>query len=239
MSSRARASALLLGLLLALAPPPAALAQEPTLTAQVDATRIGVEDQVQLTVTATGSGGEPIPLPPLVNLSAVSGPFTSTQMSWVNGVTSQSRSATWVLQARSPGPARVGAVSLSLGGSKVSTAPIEIEVVKGRLAPQQPPASKRVRDPLRDPFEDPFEDLFQRRSQPGPEPKVRVQALASRTRLRVGEPLVLELVLDTQVSISDLQLVDAPQFPGFWSEDLEKKDAGPNGEAVVDRKSVV
>ncbi len=223
---------LVAALLLALAAP-GARAEGPVLRAEVDATKIGVEDQVQLTLTLEGGGGAELPLPPLENLRAVAGPFTSSQMSWVNGVTSQTRSATWVLQPRAVGKARVGAVTVDVEGGKRTSAPIEIEVVKGSLGPP-PQAQRRGRpDPFADPFGDPFGGLAPGRARRGPEPKVKIRALADRTKLHVGEPLVVEFVIDTQASVSDLQLVEAPQFPGFWSEDLEKRDGPPNGEAVT------
>lgn len=205
-------------------------AEGPSLRAEVDATKIGVEDQVQLTLTLSGGGGADLPLPPLVNLRAVAGPFTSSQMSWVNGVTAQTRSATWVLQPRSVGKARVGVVTVDVDGGKRSTEPIEIEVVAGSLGP--PSQAQRRGRP--DPFGDPFGGMTSGRARRGAEPKVRIRATADRTRLHVGEPLVVEFVIDTQASVSDLQLVEAPQFPGFWSEDLAKREGPPNGDPVTD-----
>ena len=57
----------------------------------------------------------------------------------------------------------------------------------------------------------------------------------SRTRLRVGEPLVLTYFLDTQTSVSDIQPKDAPQYAGFWAEDLERPQTRPFGRGRHDR----
>jgi hypothetical protein len=215
------------GLTGALALVPALASAAFTVRSEVDARRIGVQDQVQLTITIEGSGApDEITPPPLINLDVVGGPFQSTQVSIVNGRMSQSRSYTYVLQPRAAGTAEVGAVR---AGDQVAPA-IPIEVVAGTA---RPPAPQRP-DPFgMDPFGDPFEDIFGRRRGRTVAPKLLVQASPSRTRLRVGEPLVLTYWLLTQASVADLQFKEAPQFAGFWVEDLERPQASPAGEAVT------
>jgi BatD DUF11 like domain len=216
------------GLASALALVPA-LASAFTVRSEVDARRVGVQDQVQLTITVEGSDApDDIALPPLANLDAVGGPFQSTQMTIVNGRMSQSRSHTYVLQPRAVGKAEVGVVRV---GDQVASA-IAIEVVAGTA---RPPAQARP-DPFgMDPFGDPFEDFFGRRGRRGRAvaPRLLVQATPSRTRLHVAEPLVLTYFLDTQTSVADLQFKEAPQFAGFWVEDLERPKTSASGEAVT------
>jgi hypothetical protein len=73
----------------------------------VDARKIGVQDQVQLTITVEGTGApDEIALPALTNLEVVGGPYQSTQVSIVNGRISQSRSTTYVLGAGGEGGGR-------------------------------------------------------------------------------------------------------------------------------------
>lgn len=199
-----------------------------SLRSEVDATTIGVEDQVQLTITVEGAGGPEPTLPALENLQVAGGPFQSTQVSIVNGQMSQSRTWTFVLQPRSVGPAKVGAVRA--GGEEAPA--IAIEVVAGSVRPKAP---ARRADPFgMDPFgQDPLEDIVGRRRGRAAEPKLAMVASPSRTSLRVGEPLVLTYFLYTQVQVSDLQFKDAPQYTGFWVEDLERPEAAPSGEAAT------
>jgi hypothetical protein len=193
-----------------------------TLRTEVDARRIGVEDQLQLTITFEGGDApDEIPLPPLKNLEVASGPFQSSQMSIVNGRVSQSRSHTYVLRPKTVGNAEVGA--LTVAGQ---TAPaIAIEVVAGSIG--QRPAQRP------DPFRDPFEEMLGRSAGRTAAPKLRVTATASRLRLHVGEPLVLTYWIDTQTSVADLQFKDPPQFAGFWAEDLERPQSASAGEPVT------
>ena len=199
-----------------------------TLRSEVDARRIGVEDQLQLTITVEGSGApDEIPLPALANLEVVGGPFQSTQVSIVNGRMTQSRSFTYALQPRAVGKAEVGVVR---AGDQAAPA-IAIEVVAGSARPRAP----QRQDPFgMDPFGDPFEEMLgRRRGRAATQPKLLVEAVPSRTRLRVGEPLVLTYSLLTQTSVTDLQFKDPPQFAGFWVEDLERPPGTPSGEAAT------
>lgn len=206
------------------APAPAATF---TLRSEVDAHRVGVEDQLVLTVTLEGSN-LPVapPLPPLTNLQVLAGPSQSTQVSIVGSAMTQTRSTTWVLQPRAVGHAQIGEVK---AGDQVAPA-IPIEVVAGRLRPRE----ERRADPFdADPFADPFEQVFGRsRRRAGPAPKLFMEAVPSRSRLRVGEPLVLTYVLYTQTSVSDLQLGAPPQYTGFWVEELPAPQSPPTGEAA-------
>lgn len=201
---------------------PAAVRAEFTLRSEVDARKVGVQDQLQLTITVEGSGApDAIPLPALVNLDVVAGPFQSSQISIVNGRMSHSRSESYVLKPRAAGRAEVGAVQA--GGQ--SAPAIAIEVVAGSIRPREPERA--------DPFEqDPIEELLGRRRRPETL-RLLMEARPSRTRLRVGEPLVLTYWLYTQTSVGELQFKQAPQFAGFWVEDLERSREPPQGEPAT------
>jgi BatD DUF11 like domain len=207
---------------------PCLAAAEGTVRAEVDARKIGLGDQLQLTVSIEGSGFrllEDVALPRLQNLRAVGGPSLSTQVSLVNGAMSQSRISTWVLQPVAMGKAEIGPAKARFEDGEKTTEAISIDVVAGSIRPRRAPAP--------DPFgEDPFEALLGQRRGRVREPKLFVEAAVSRKRLHVGEPLLLTYWLYTQVSVSDLQFVDAPQYPGFWAEDLEKPPTPPQGEGA-------
>ncbi len=85
----------------------------------------------------------------------------------------------------------------------------------------QPDGRGRGMDPFGD---DPFAPFFgrdRRERRQVQAPKLYVEAVPARTRVHVGEPILLTYYVYTQVSISDLQFKDAPQYPGFWAEDVE------------------
>jgi BatD DUF11 like domain len=209
---------------------PLAAADDTRVRAEVDASRIGLEDQLELHVVVEGPADVvETPMPSaLKNLRLAGGPSVSQQFSFVNGATSQSRTFTYVLQPQAVGPAEVGALHVKLSSGEKLTQTIAVEVVAGSAKPR---ARNRRSDPFGD--EDPFASLFGRERRAATPPKLMVEAVPSRTRLHVGEPLLLVSYVYTQVSISDLQFKDPPQYPGFWSEDVELPKGPPRGETVT------
>jgi hypothetical protein len=198
--------------------------------ADVDARRLGLDDTLQLQLTIEGNAdlAQEVALPTLQNLRVAGGPSLSTQVSIVGGAMSQQRVYTWVLQPAAAGRAAIGAFTVQLRGGAKTTEPIEVEVVKGSI---QPPRQRQTRDPFGG--EDPFDRLFGGRSQRAVPLRAEVRATASRTRIHVGEPLLLTYFVYTQVSVADLRFAESPQYPGFWSEDLELPKNGPRGEAAT------
>jgi hypothetical protein len=209
-----------------------ALAQDGVeVRAEVDATKIGMEDTVELTVTLQGPArlASEVTLPALTNLRVVAGPSMSTQISWVNGAMTQSRGYTWVLQPMGVGAAQVAALTVRLQEGERTTRAVAIEVVPGSVKPARGSARGRVTDPWARMFGgDPY--AGQRAAGRAEEPKMVAVVEASRDRVYVGEPIVVTYVLYTQSSVSDLQFVQAPEYPGFWSEELPRPDAPPGGE---------
>ena len=207
-------------------------AGEPSIRAEVDARKVGVEDPLELSLTLEGELSllQEASLPPLRGLHAIAGPSLSTQVSFVNGSISQRRVYTWTLQPTAVGRAEVGAFTLKLAGGDKTTEPIVIEVVSGSIRP----AARRRASPL-DPFggEDPFDSVFGRQRSRQPPPKVLIKAVPSRDHLHVGEPLLLTYFVYTQTTITDLRFADAPQYRGFWSEDVERPKSPPAGETVT------
>lgn len=198
---------------------------------EVDARRVGVDDRIELSVTVEGQLVEEIPLPSLTNVKVISGPSVSTQVSILNGQITQSRTWTWALKPGAVGRAEVGPARARFAAGEQTAPAIAIEVVAGSVRPARPSR----RSPFGDPFGgvDPFEDMRGRRGTPAAEPHIALEAKASRTSLHVGEPLVLTYYLYTQVSPRDLQPVEAPKYPGFWVEDLERPRGSPSGESAT------
>jgi hypothetical protein len=212
-------------------------ADDATVVASVDAQRVGLDDEVQLTVTLQGRSidlAEEIALPPLKHLRLASGPFVSTQLSVVNGAISQGKTYTFMLRPTAVGKAEIGAVRARLQQGERTTASISIEVVPGSAKPRE----RRSVDPFGgDPFlGDPFEELLggRRRSARRAAPKLQAEAVASRKTLYVGEPLLLTLYVYTQASIANLDFAKTPQFAGFWSEELPRSEQQQGELAVLE-----
>jgi len=213
------AGALLLGASLA-------LAQGGAVRTEVDARKIGVDDVVTLSIVLEGDAASlDAALPSFRNLRIVGGPSTSTQISFVNGSMSRQKTLSFALRAEKTGSAEVGAVSVQ---GYPPTAAITLDVVPGAIRPAQQP---------QDPFggRDPFEEFFgrPRRPQPQTQGKVFVEAILSRPAARVGEPILVTYFVYTQVSLSGVEFAEAPKYPGFWAEEIDRSRDDSKGENTV------
>jgi hypothetical protein len=217
------------GLVLLARPLPVS-AEEGTVRSEVSARRVGVSDVVEWTLTLEGAAvrlEEEVAVPPLKNLKVVGGPSVSTQISMMNTTMTQTRLYTYALQPLAVGPAEVGAVRVKFAGGERTTPAIPVEVVPGSVQPAAPKARP-------DPFGgDPFDSFFGQK-RPGPEPRLYVEAAPSRTRLKVGEPLIVTYyIYCTGVQPTDVQNASAPQYPGFWAENLENPKTPPPPESMT------
>lgn len=203
-----------------------ALAQGGSVRTEVDARKIGTDDVVTLSIVLEGEAASlDAALPVLRNLRIVGGPSTSTQISFVNGSMSRQKVLSYVLRAEKTGAAEVGAVSVQ---GYPPTAPITLEIVSGAIRPAQEP---------QDPFggRDPFEEIFgrPRRPQPQSQGKLFVEAALSRPAARVGEPILVTYFVYTQISLSGVEFAEAPKYPGFWAEEIERTRGDSSGENIV------
>jgi BatD DUF11 like domain len=160
----------------------------------------------------------------------VGGPSTSTQISFVNGAMSRQKVLSLVLKAQKPGAAEIGPVSVQ---GYPPTPQISLEVVQGAVHPVPPS------DPFGgDPFfggRDPFEEIFGRpqRRRPTAQGKIFVEATLSRPAARVGEPILVTYYVYTQISLTGVEFAEAPKYPGFWAEEIERSRGDSSGENTV------
>lgn len=214
-----RQAPLLLALTVVIATVTAAAAA-PSLDVRVEPPRIGVEDVTRLVVRVgepTGAVARP-EITGLDNLELAGGPSTSNEIQVVNGRVSRTMSFTWVLRPRAVGQATVGAVSVAVDGTTLVSDPVTIEVVAGSLAP--PPRSRR-QSPFGpfDPFAG-FGDPRLRRA--APEARLELRQLVSDDQLVLGQTVTVAVALDSTVGgIESFEWVDAPTYPGWWTQRVE------------------
>ncbi len=185
-------------------------------TASVDQTAIGIDDQIQLTVSVQGQdmGRVPNPeLPDLVDFDRLGSTSSqSTSISIINGRMSQQQTISFIyfLRPKKIGTLSIGACKLNFKGKIYETQPIAIQVEKGSVqkpTPQQP--SQRV-----SPFEPPTRE---------PVPvKGNLMLVASPDKRTVfqGEQVTVEFTLYTRLQLGNLNLDQLPTFSGFWVEKL-------------------
>ncbi len=187
--------------------------EEISVSGRVDSERIGEQDQLQFTIDISGPDAgkvNTINLPAMKNLKVVAGPSVSTRFQWVNGVSSSSKSFTYILLPTSKGEAEIPAVEVQHEGKRYRTDPIKIEVISGSITRRE---SQRIPT---------FPDIVERKDDRArPEPDIIARATVDKDRLYQGEQLTLTYKLYTTVNILDIDISDMPSFEGFWVEDLK------------------
>jgi hypothetical protein len=142
-------------------------------------------------------------LPPLDADFSVYSAGSSTNMSWVNGVMTSSRTWTYRLVPKRAGSFTIGSVQVEFGSDVYSTEPIEIEIVEGEApgAPSQPQErpSSGVESAGRDVF---------------------ITASVDQERAYVGEQVTLSFKFYRAVELWEQPRYQAPELTGFWVVDI-------------------
>jgi hypothetical protein len=191
-------------------------AAEPGLEVHLDPRKIGIEDAAVLEVRILEPEGTPeVDLGALDNLEVLSGPSTKTEFSWINGAATRSISFSYVVQGLEVGAAAIGPVTVRFGGTEFSSEIVRAEIVPGSILPQR---QQGRRSPF--PF-DPFEDIAQRR-QPTRSARVVLRQLVSDSRVVLGQPVRVAIVLDTTAGgIDGFEWSTPPSYPGWWAQRIE------------------
>jgi hypothetical protein len=182
-------------------------AQNVSVTATVDRTRIGLNEDFVLLVEISGDGGEPR-LPDINAFAALAGTSTSTNIQMVNGRFSQSVTYQYTFFARSAGKFTIGAVEVESKGQVYRSQPIEIEIVAGATspAPQTPPGGAGR----------------SQQSEPPPnlEGNLYLDAKVDRIRVYQNEPVIIRYRIYTRLNIGSYGVSSLPNYSGFWAEDF-------------------
>ncbi|MBD3349702.1 MAG: hypothetical protein GF400_10985, partial [Candidatus Eisenbacteria bacterium] len=204
-SATAVVRAALLALLAAavVAAPATAMADDISVSASVDRARTSADQPVRLTVQVDGAmQNVPEPqLPPLDESWSVSSSGTSSNMSWVNGRVSVSKSYRYTLLPRKTGSLTIGAIEVEFEGAVYRTDPITVEVVEGGAAPasveERPSSGVDARG----------RDIF-------------ITTSVDKEEAYVGQQITLSFKFYRRVPLFDQPRYEAPDLTGFWVEDL-------------------
>ena len=183
--------------------------QEIQFTASVDKNTMTLEQTLTLTIrimsTSANIPGSP-QVPDLDGLSVVSGPSTSTNISFVNGRVSGEKSYSYVLIPIREGRVTIGEAVFKLGNKEYKSRPIEIQVGKGSAAPQQP---KAVQPPgTQSKTTDLNKALF-------------VKVFIDNRNPYQNEGVTVTYKIYTRLRVSSYGIVKPPTATGAWIEEYE------------------
>lgn len=104
-----------------------------SVTASVDVNRISKNETLGFKIVAINADATPnVNISPILkDFKIVSGPAQQTNIQWVNGAMTSSRSLSWTLLAKKEGKLNIPALSVTIGKQIYRTNPIGIQVERG------------------------------------------------------------------------------------------------------------
>lgn len=176
--------------------------QEITFKASVDRNSFAAGEQVRLTLSMSNIQGN-VSAPSLGGLTVLRGPNSSTEVTTINGQTTQRTSYVWVLTAVSPGKYTIGAATAKVGNATIETDPIVLEVTASLARPSSPQLADG-----------------QRRNS-----EIFVTLEISRSKGYVGEQVVLSYMLYSRTPNVEPHY-ELPKLEGFWTEEIPLTNSG-------------
>lgn len=175
--------------------------------AVVEPESIPMDGTVRLRVVLDGAMGKQVQPPRLDGLEdwqVITGPSSSSQLRFVNGVSSSRHSFTWILAPTRSGRLVIPSLTLVVEGSNYATAPQMVRVSDLPAAPAPGRPATSPSPGMADP-----EDVF-------------VRAVVEPRDPFVGQPTLLSYRLYSKVEVAGVpQLQEVPPYPDFLARELE------------------
>ncbi|MFC1890453.1 BatD family protein [Thermodesulfobacteriota bacterium] len=196
--------------------PQALPAEDLSAVARVDATRITIDDQLNLTISLSGDRANKASDPDLSMIEGfqVAGSSQSSNISIVNGQMNVIKEFTYTLLPKKVGIHRIGPIAFTIRRERHETNAVVVEVLESSipsaaaLAPSS--SGKGAESGQRG-------DSAAQTAQP----RIFLRAEADRTSAFVGEQVTIDYILYTNRSdISNLNRSEMPSFDGFWAEEI-------------------
>ena len=198
--------------------------QEISVTAEVNRTRVTIDETLILTISVSGSDLGDVPKPELPDMQSFlvigSTSSSSTSFNLVNGKLSSSRSVRYIyqLKPRKTGTLVIDSASLTYDGTVHETTPVSIEVTPGASVPA-PPGGTGASPPGSAP------NASSSPSQAAPGPSdlgdaVYIRTTVDKKRPYLGEQVTVTYTLYTRLGLTNARYDEVPSYTGFWLEEL-------------------
>lgn len=187
---------------------------QPVLTASVNKSTIGLNEQFKLTYSLNGNGRN-FQGPDLKDFNVLGGPNQSSNIQMVNGSFSQSLSFTYFLQPKSEGTFKIGFASIEADGKRIQSNGLILTVVKGNTSNQNQSGSGQDQGGLS-------------------EKNIFLKAEVNKSGVYQGESVTVVFKLYTNVNIMNYTISKSPALNGFWSQDIELPEQLQLSNATVD-----
>ena len=176
------------------------MAQEATLKAKVSKNKLGINQRLRIEFAINKQGGDNFSPPRFTNFKIVGGPSQSVSQSWINGKSSFTQSYTYIIQPKRKGELVISAASIKIGGKIIKSEPVKIIVLDAVDLPKNPNDPNYIA-----------------------QQNIHLVAEISKSKPYVGEGVYVEyrLYVSESVSVFDTSVTEAPQYNGFWSQEIK------------------
>ena len=199
-------------------------AQEISVAAEVNRTRVTLDETLILTITVSGSDLGDVAAPVLPDMRGFniigSTSSSSTSFNLVNGKLSSSRTVRFIyqLKPRDTGSFVIGASEVTHDGETHETTPISIEVTPGAAGTASPGRSRIA--PPGSPQAAPSSPSQGAEVRPDLGDAVYVRATLDKSRVYLGEQVTVDYTLYTRLGLTNARYDVVPSYTGFWLEEL-------------------
>lgn len=171
-------------------------------TATTSNSKIGLNQRLRIEFTVDKQGADNFKLPDMSDFRIVAGPSQSVNQSWINGKVSFSQTYIYVIQPTKIGTFTISSATVEYEGKIYKSNPLKITVTQNVEIPKDP------NDPVY-------------LAQQG----IHLVAEVSKENPFVGEAfnVVYKLYVSENISVSNWAVNEAPQYNGFWNQDIEIK----------------
>lgn len=176
-------------------------AQDAELTATVSKNKLGVNQRLRIEFSINKQGGDNFKAPNFTNFKIVGGPSQSVSQSWINGKVTFNQSYTYILQPLRKGEFNIPSASIELEGKTITSKPVKVIVLNAVEVPKNPNDPNYIA-----------------------EQNIHLVAEVSKSQPFVGEGIYVEyrLYFSNNVGIYDNAITEAPQYNGFWNQEIKK-----------------
>lgn len=165
--------------------------------AKLASTEVGKGMTFEVAFSLDSDEGMRFTPPRFGGLKVVSGPFENTSTTFVNGKVSAEKAWVYELRAEQTGQFTIGAAMVISGGRTLSTQPVTVRVVEPKTLRQVPS---------------------------GADAKCFVSGELESTNAFVGQQLTWCIKVYTQTDVDGLDIIDLPNFDGFYAKEKRRFD---------------
>ncbi|MGG6229455.1 BatD family protein [Tenacibaculum sp. SDUM215027] len=180
-------------------------AQDAALTAKVSKNKLGKNQRLRIEFSINKQGADNFKAPNFINFKIVGGPSQSVSQSWINGKVSFNQSYTYILQPKRKGEFNIPSASIEIEGKTIKSSPVKIIVLDAVDIPKNPNDPSYIA-----------------------EQNIHLVAEISKSQPYVGEGIYVEyrLYFSDNVGIYDNAITEAPQYNGFWNQEIKRNGMG-------------